>query len=169
MKSQLVCHLFQNRCLLFWKFISVACRGTIPANHCHLVAGPRTGRIIISHSVVTVDCLTLIENEDCIMVSSSESSSESPNSSASCHSTLRPRWKRRWVPECQHNRAAWWMSCCVKNCQENEGTWCNAAAWTPELRTALWMSVRLVSPVKGPDVGLLLEHFRNTSVLFWAS
>lgn len=44
---------------------------------------------------------TLIDGEDGIMVSSSESSSESPSSSASCHSTLGPRWKRRRVPRCK--------------------------------------------------------------------
>lgn len=53
---------------------------------------------------------TLREEEDDIIVSSSESSSESPSSSASCHSTLGPRWKRRRVPEYQHNNVKWWMS-----------------------------------------------------------
>lgn len=56
---------------------------------------------------------TLREEEDGIIVSSSESSSESPSSSASCHSTLGPRWKRRRVPEYQHNNVKWWISRCV--------------------------------------------------------
>lgn len=52
---------------------------------------------------------TLREEEDGIMVSSSESSSESLSSSASCHSTLGPRWKRRRVPE-YINNVTWWIS-----------------------------------------------------------
>lgn len=44
---------------------------------------------------------TLTDEEDGIMLSSSDSSSESLSSSASCHSTLGPRWKRRRVPNCE--------------------------------------------------------------------
>lgn len=94
--------------------------------------------------------LTLRENDDGIMVSSSESSSESPSSSASCHSTLGPRWKRRRVPEYQHNNATWRISRCVlvliRECWKNL---CNTVVWTQEVRISLQMFVILAYPGKG--------------------
>lgn len=75
------------------------------------------------------------------MVSSSESSSESRSSSASCHSTLGPRWKRRRVPEYQ---------CTMQHDKKNQMSIdtdmrklvneCNAAVWRLQARVALQMS-----------------------------